>query len=109
MSSLAETILAPLVTGTGQGSRSWQRLTGSTSQSSTELDQGTYATLQNGSVAIRVRWTSSAGTAVSTDWVIGPYGRFDWIVDGDTSFVNAIGDGGATFECFIAVTCLRGA
>lgn len=110
MSSLAETILAPLVTGTGQGSRSWQRLAGSTSQSSTELDQGTYHTIQNDTgTPIRVRWTATSDTAVTTDWCIGPYGRLDWLVDGDTKFVNVIGDASAAFECHVAATCLRGA
>jgi hypothetical protein len=101
-------MLAPLVSA-GQGTRSWQRLTGATSQSSTELETGTYATIQNGSVAIRVRWTGSAGTAVTTDWIIPAYGRFDWSTDDNTKFVNAIAaDGTSTFELHVASTSVRG-
>ncbi len=105
----SQIVLAPLVSGSGQGSRSWQRLQGSTSQSTTELDVGTYATIQNSSTAaIRVRWTGSASTAVSTDWPIPVGGRWDWSVDDDTKFVAVIGEGGATFEALVASTSTRG-
>lgn len=107
MTPIAQIILAPLTSG--QGSRTVQRLTGTTSQSTTELDVGTYATIKNaGTAQIRVRWTSSSGTAVTTDWPLSGGERFDWYVDDDTKFVNVIGEGGASFEAQIASTSLRG-
>jgi hypothetical protein len=103
-------VTAPLVTGTsGHGTRAWQRLTGTTSQSSTELDEGCYHTLQVGATAVRVRWTASAGTAVTTDWYLPAGARVDWTTDGITKFVNAIAaDGTSSFEVFVAASSGRG-
>lgn len=59
--------------------------TGTTEATNTvALTGGEMATLLVGSVAIRVAWRATTGGGSScalTDHVIGPYARFDWLVD----------------------------
>ena len=85
------------------GSGSVQRITGTTSQSSSALSIGKMATLiVSGDTAVAVRFSSGSDTAVSTDIEIPASGRFDWSVTTDSQIVSAIAaDGTSTFECWV--------
>jgi hypothetical protein len=63
------------------------------------LNVGEYATLIVGSVAVKVAFDDSStgsGKVGSDDLVLGPYTRFDWVVDAKTTYVHTESDDGSS-------------
>lgn len=75
-------------TGTGGASVSWP----------TQLSNGVMATFKNANATpLSLAFGGSAATAVATEgYSVGPYGRYDWLVEaGLTDYVAAIATEGA--------------
>lgn len=71
----------------------------------TSLTVGEMATIKVGGVAIRINFLSATGggsSCATTDLILGPYDRMDWLVSSSDCFVAVeAADGAAAYEAWV--------